>query len=106
MANMAAVVQKIVDALRGDGQVEKVILFGAQAMGDGGADGDWDVMVVESGAVDRRKEGSRLKNKLSGVGVGIDLVVVSREKFDYWRERTGNVYYKAATEGRVVYEAA
>ncbi|MBI5086950.1 MAG: nucleotidyltransferase domain-containing protein [Acidobacteria bacterium] len=103
---MAAIAQRIVDSLRGDGLVEKVILFGAQAKGEGEAEGDWDVMVVESGAVDRRKEGSRLMNKLSGVGVGIDLVVVSREKFDYWRERTGNIYYEAATAGRVLYEAA
>ncbi|MBI3350349.1 MAG: nucleotidyltransferase domain-containing protein [Burkholderiales bacterium] len=106
MASTERPVEQIVEALRGDGQVAKVILFGSQARGDAGEDSDWDVMVVERGTVDRIREGSRLRDKLRGVGIAIDLVVVSREKFDYWRETPGNVYYEAAVEGKVVYEAA
>lgn len=36
----------------------------------------------------------------------MDLVVVSREKFDYWGDTPGNVYFEAAAEGTVLYEAA
>jgi hypothetical protein len=34
------------------------------------------------------------------------LLVVSAEKFNYWRDTPGNVYFEAATEGKVLYEAA
>ena len=39
------------------------------------------------------------------VGVPVDLLVVSKEKFDYWSDTPGNVYFEAATEGRTLYEA-
>ena len=32
--------------------------------------------------------------------------VVSLEKFNYWCDTPGNVYFEAATEGEVLYEAA
>ena len=31
---------------------------------------------------------------------------VSDEKFQYWQETPGNVYYEAATGGQVLYQAA
>ena len=33
-------------------------------------------------------------------------LVVSAEKFNYWRDTPGNVYFEAATEGEVLYEGA
>jgi hypothetical protein len=38
--------------------------------------------------------------------MAIDLLVVSEANFQYWRDTPGNVYFEAATEGRVLYEAA
>ena len=35
----------------------------------------------------------------------MDLLVVSAEKFNYWRDTPGNVYFEAATEGEVLYLA-
>jgi hypothetical protein len=34
------------------------------------------------------------------------LLVVSAEKFEYWRDTPGNVYFEAAREGKILYEAA
>ena len=36
----------------------------------------------------------------------VDLLVVSRSKFDYWRDTPGTVYFEANLEGKVLYEAA
>ncbi len=63
-------------------------------------------MVVEEGPVDRFTEMVRLNRLLRPLDVGVDLLVVSEQKFQYWRDTPGNVYYEAAVDGRVLYEAA
>jgi hypothetical protein len=48
----------------------------------------------------------RLNRLLRGLEVAVDLLVVSEEKFNHWRDTPGNVYFEASSEGRVLYEAA
>ena len=83
-----------------------VILFGSHARGEATEDSDLDVMVVEENVTDRIGEMVRLNRLLRPLDLAVDLLVVSAEKFDYWSETPGNVYFEAATEGRVLYEAA
>jgi hypothetical protein len=58
---------------------------------------------VEEKPADRLAEMIRLNRLLRTVGVPVDLLVVSAEKFDYWRDTPGNVYFEAASEGTVLY---
>jgi len=48
----------------------------------------------------------RLNRLLRAFDIPVDLLVVSAEKFNYWRDTPGNVYFEAATEGEILYEAA
>jgi uncharacterized protein len=48
----------------------------------------------------------RLNRLIRSFDIAVDLLVVSNEKFQYWRDTPGNVYYEAATEGHVLYQAA
>jgi len=63
-------------------------------------------MVVQEHLTNRFDEMVRLNRLVRSLDVSVDLLVVSAEKFEYWRETPGNVYFEAATEGRVLYEAA
>ena len=36
--------------------------------------------------------------------VPLDLLVVSEDNYQYWRDTPGNVYYEAATKGVTLYE--
>ncbi len=83
-----------------------IILFGSHARGEASEDSDVDILVVEEKPADRLSEMIRLNRLLRTVGVPVDLLVVSAEKFDYWRDTPGNVYFEAASEGTVLYEAA
>ena len=84
----------------------RIIMFGSQARGEAGEDSDLDIMVVEEAVSDRVAEMVRLNRLLRSLDVSVDLLVVSSEKFNYWRDTPGNVYFEAATEGEVLYEAA
>ncbi len=47
-----------------------------------------------------------LNRLIRSFDIAVDLLVVSDEKFQYWRDTPGNVYYEAATGGQVLYQAA
>jgi predicted nucleotidyltransferase len=87
-------------------QPRRIILFGSRASGAATEDSDFDLMVVEDQPVDRYQEMVRLRGLLRSFRVPLDLVVVSEEKYQYWRDTPGNVYYEAATNGVILYEAA
>ena len=85
---------------------KRIILFGSQARGEAAIDSDFDMMVVEEEPPNRFAEIVRLNRLLRSFDIAIDLLVVSDENFQYWRDTPGNVYYEAANEGQVLYEAA
>jgi predicted nucleotidyltransferase len=84
----------------------RIILFGSRAAGAATEDSDFDLMVVEDHPEDRYREMVRLRSVLRSFRVPIDLLVVSEEKYQYWRDTPGNVCYEAATNGVTLYEAA
>jgi len=84
---------------------KRIILFGSEARGEAAGDSDLDLLVVEESVPDRAAEMVRLNRLLRPLRMAVDLLVVSEEKFQYWRDTPGNVYFEAATEGRVLYEA-
>ena len=84
----------------------RIIMFGSRVRGEAREDSDLDVMVVEETVSDRVAEMVRLNRLLRALEIPVDLLVVSAEKFNYWCDTPGNVYFEAATEGKVLYEAA
>jgi hypothetical protein len=48
---------------------------------------------------------SNLNRLIRSLDIAVDPLVVSDEKFQYWRETPGDVYYEAATGGQALYQA-
>jgi len=63
-------------------------------------------MIVETDVQDRVAEITRLNRAISPLRISVDLLVVSRDMFEYWATTPGNVYFDATREGKVLYEAA
>lgn len=99
-------IKRLTELLVEAARPKRIIMFGSQARGEAGEDSDLDVMIVEEVVSDRAGEMVRLNRLLRSFDIPVDLLVVSQEKFHYWCDTPGNVYFEAATEGEVLYEAA
>lgn len=82
----------------------KVILFGSHARGEAGPRSDLDFLVIQREVASRRKERVRLRGVLRGLGVPVDLVVVSERQVDEWGGVRGTLLSSALEAGRVVAE--
>ena len=102
----AETIKRLTELLIEAAKPKRIIMFGSQARGEAGEASDLDVMVVEEGVSDPAAEMVRLNRLLLSLDIPVDLLVVSSEKFNYWCETPGNVYFEAATDGKVLYEAA
>jgi len=79
-----------------------VILFGSHAEGRGRASSDLDLLVIQRGILDRSAEFVRLRRSLRGLGVPIDLILVSEDDVDQWRDVPGTLIHHVIREGRTL----
>jgi predicted nucleotidyltransferase len=79
--------RRLADAAGGDA---RVILFGSHARGDAGPDSDLDLLVIEPEVRSRRAEFVRLRKRLRGLGIPIDLIVVDSSHVEEWGGDAGH----------------
>lgn len=60
-------------------EVAEVLLFGSRARGDARPDSDVDLVLIVPGEPDRRSVAVRARRGLWGLGIGFDLLVLTRE---------------------------
>ena len=82
----------------------KIILFGSYARGVAGPDSDVDLLVVIATEGSRRKLAIQMDIALADRDIPLDLLVVSPQEFNQYRDVTGSVVYPAVREGKVMYE--
>jgi uncharacterized protein len=97
---------QVVSRLRTSSSPARVILFGSVATGTATADSDLDLLVVFDDVADARAESIRLRDALGDLGMPIDVIVMSTERFEETKHVIGGVAYPAHKYGRVIYEAA
>ena len=84
----------------------RVLLFGSYARGEANSDSDLDLLVIEQQVTDKAAEYLRLHRAVGILGVGVDVMVISREEFERRRQVPGTVPYWASKEGQVLYDTS
>ena len=94
-------INEAVELLRRAAPGATIIVFGSAARGETTRDSDLDILVVEPTVSDRWDEMVRLRDVLRPLRIPVDVLVYSKETFDYWAETTNTVIYEAVQEGRI-----
>lgn len=84
---------------------ERIILFGSASRGTMTANSDIDLLVVTRGPVHRGHLTEAIYMNLIGVGQAVDIIVVTPEDLDRYRDSPAVVILPAMHEGKVVYAA-
>ena len=84
----------------------KIILFGSYARGTGGPDSDVDLLVVMDVKDSKRRQAVEINLALSDRTFPLDLIVVTPEEFEKYRDIVGHILYPAVREGKILYDAA
>ncbi len=76
-------------------QPEKIILFGSAARGEMGPHSDVDLLVIKGGDIHRGRLTEEIYMHLSGIGQAVDVVVVTPEDIERYRDNFALVIYPA-----------
>lgn len=96
------VLDKIVQRIVEVAEPEKIILFGSAARGELGPASDIDLLVVKSD-VHRRRLSQAIYATLLGVGQAVDVVVVTPEDIERYKNSPAVVIEPALREGKILY---
>jgi len=80
----------------------KVILFGSSKPRGGGAYDKLNFLVIEPEVADEAGESVRLHRILRDLRVPVDVIVVSSNYADRWRDVRGGLVHAALSQGRVL----
>ena len=97
-----AVLDEIVRRIVAVAQPEKVILFGSAARGEMNRHSDLDLLVVKDG-VHRGDMTENIYRHLHGVDAAVDVVVVTPDDVERYRNSHALVIKPALREGKVIY---
>jgi predicted nucleotidyltransferase len=84
---------------------KQVFLFGSAARGDLHENSDIDLLVVVPNGTHRRKTAQRIYRNMVGLAFAADIVVMTEEDVEKYRDAEGWVIREALAEGKLVYGA-
>lgn len=84
---------------------EKIILFGSVARGEMGSNSDVDLLVVKRGEFDQSRLVGDIYVNLHGVGQAVDVILVTPEQVERYRNTHCLIIAPALQEGKEVYHA-
>lgn len=106
MQKLEPVVNKVVARILDVVKPTKIILFGSAVRGEMAENSDLDLLVVVPPGMHRRRTAQKIYLNLIGVGFAADIIVVTEDDVERFREHQGMVIMPAMEEGKLLYAAA
>jgi uncharacterized protein len=101
----ASILDDIVRRVVHAAQPEKIVLFGSAARGEMGPDSDVDLLVIKGGKFNRRRLVAKIYDELYGAGAAVDVVIVTPDEVQRYRDAPCLAIFPALREGRIIYGA-
>ena len=95
--------QEIIRRIVEVAQPEKIIMFGSAARGEMGRNSDVDLLVIKSGDYHQGRLAGDIYMNLHGVGQAVDIILVTPEQVERYKDVHCLVIKPALREGKVVY---
>lgn len=86
-------------------QPKKVLLFGSASRGEMHKDSDIDILVVVQSGTHRRKTAQKIYRNMIGVGFAVDIIVVTEDDIEEFKDNIGMIIRPAIEEGKILYAA-
>ena len=99
---IAEMVRRIVERFH----PERIVLFGSHARGTAGPHSDVDLLVVMEPQGSKRRRAVEIHGLLAGMGLPKDVIVVTPEEFNAYRDAPGTVIRTAWQEGKILHDRA
>jgi predicted nucleotidyltransferase len=97
---LAQVVRRLIEAY----QPERIYLFGSRARGDAGPESDYDLLLVVPDDAPPQRRGSDLAYRaLRGTGIGADVIIWTRSRFDRRKHVVCSLPATVLREGRLIH---
>ena len=87
-------------------RADRIIVFGSAAEGGFGKDSDIDLLILTGQPENTRRNRVRVRDALRGLGVPIDVVMMSSSRFEETKDVIGGIAYPANKYGEVLHDAA
>lgn len=97
-------IEEIVNIIVERFQPEKIILFGSHAKGTAGPDSDLDLLVVMPVSGSKRDKQIEVRLALRDIHIPKDIIVVTPDELERYRNVVGTIIYPALREGKALYE--
>jgi uncharacterized protein len=98
---LGEIIQRVVTVA----QPERIILFGSAAREEMGPNSDVDLLVVKGGEFDQGRVLGDIYVNLHGVGQAVDVVLVTPEQLERYKDTHCLVIAPALREGKEIYRA-
>lgn len=94
------IIRRVVEVV----EPERVILFGSAVRGEMNRHSDVDLLVVKD-APDLRQLTAKVYRRLYGVGAAVDIVMVTPQDLERYKDSHALIVKPALREGTVMYES-
>jgi predicted nucleotidyltransferase len=95
------IIRRIVEVAKPD----RIILFGSAVRGAMGPHSDLDLLVIKSGEYDHGRLVGDIYMNLHGVGQAVDIILVTPEQVDRYRNTHCLIIAPALRDGEEIYHA-
>lgn len=82
---------------------QKLIIFGSYAKGTANEDSDIDILIIEKEVVSKLSEKKKIRNALKNVKIPKDILVISEQEFDFYKNEFGSVIREAYEQGEIIW---